>query len=155
MLISIDRRHEMRNPLSAMLLCADGIAEALLDFQAAKNKTAILSDALVENNLDAAQTIVLCANHQKRLIDDVLTLSRLNTTMLHVTPVQVQVETTLRGTMKMFDNEFLANGIQDSFEVEESYREAKVDSVFCDPARLVQVFINLLTNVSAFLFLSV
>src|SRR5271163_3071289 len=117
----------MRNPLSAILMCADGIAEALLDFQALKNKTAILSDSLVESNLDAAQTIVLCAQHQKRIIDDVLTLSKLNSTMLHVTPVQVQVETTVRRTLKMFENELLAHDIQLSFVVEDSYREAKVD----------------------------
>jgi signal transduction histidine kinase len=140
----------MRNPLSAMLLCADSIAEALLDFQATRDKTTNLSDALVENNLDAAQTIVLCAQHQKRIIDDVLTLSKLNSTMLHVTPVQVEVETTLRRTLKMFENEFVAHDIQISFDVEDSYRNAKIDLVFCDPVRLTQIFINLLTNVCSF-----
>lgn len=139
----------MRNPLSAMLMCADGIAEALLDFQSSKNKTTVMSDTLVESNLDAAQTIVLCAQHQKRIIDDVLTLSKLNSTMLHVTPVQVEVEVTVRRTMKMFENELLAHDIQMSFVVEDSYREAKVDIVFCDPVRLTQVFINLLTNVGS------
>ena len=139
----------MRNPLSAMLMCADGIAEALLDFQSSKDKTAIMSDALVESNLDAAQTIVLCAQHQKRIIDDVLTLSKLNSTMLHVTPVQVPVEVTVRRTLKMFENELLAHDIEMSFVVEDSYREAKVDLVFCDPVRLTQIFINLLTNVSS------
>lgn len=139
----------MRNPLSAMLMCADGIAEALLDFQSSKDKTAIMSNALVESNLDAAQTIVLCAQHQKRIIDDVLTLSKLNSTMLHVTPVQVPVEVTVRRTLKMFENELLAHDIEMSFVVEDSYREAKVDLVFCDPVRLTQIFINLLTNVSS------
>jgi signal transduction histidine kinase len=130
-----------------MLMCADGIAEALLNFQASKSKTAILSDSLVESNLDAAQTIVLCAQHQKRIIDDVLTLSKLNSTMLHVTPVQVQVEITVRRTLKMFENELLAHDIKMSFLVEDSFREANVDFVFCDPVRLTQIFINLMTNV--------
>ena len=131
-------------------MCADGIAEAFLDFRALKDKTAVLSDSLVESNLDAAQTIVLCAQHQKRIIDDILTLSKLNSTMLHVTPVQVQVETTVRRTLKMFENELVAHDIQMSFEVDKSYREAKVDLVFCDPVRLTQIFINLLTNVCLF-----
>jgi signal transduction histidine kinase len=130
-----------------MLMCADGIAEALLNFQASKSKTAILSDSLVESNLDAAQAIVLCAQHQKRIIDDVLTLSKLNSTMLHVTPVQVQVEITVRRTLKMFENELLAHDIKMSFLVEDSFREANVDFVFCDPVRLTQIFINLMTNV--------
>ena len=131
-------------------MCADGIAEAFLDFRALKDKTAVLSDSLVESNLDAAQTIVLCAQHQKRIIDDILTLSKLNSTMLHVTPVQVQVETTVRRTLKMFENELVAHDIQMSFEVDKSYRGAKVDLVFCDPVRLTQIFINLLTNVCLF-----
>lgn len=142
----------MRNPLSAMLLCADGIAQALLHFKAAKNKTTVLSDALVENNLEAAQTIILCAQHQKRIIDDVLTLSKLKSNMLHVTPVQVHVETTLRRTLTMFENDFVAHDIQVAFDVEESYRQAKVDLVFCDPVRLVQIFMNLLTNVGTSCF---
>lgn len=137
----------MRNPLSAMLMCADGIADSLLEFQSMRDPTAIISQELVESNLDAAQTIVLCAQHQKRIIDDVLTLSKLNSNLLHVTPVQVQVEATVRRTLKMFESELQAHNIQMTFEVEPSYIDAKIDKVFCDPVRLTQIFINLLTNV--------
>ena len=136
----------MRNPLSAILQCADGIARALIEFQSIENMTPPLKE-LVEGNLDAAQIIVLCAQHQKRIIDDVLTLSKLNSTMLHVTPVQVQVERTVRRTLKMFEGELQAHDIQMVFEVEPSYHTAKIDWVFCDPVRLTQIFINLLTNV--------
>jgi len=58
----------MRNPLSAMLMCADGIADSLVAFQRMKNKSAVISQELVESNLDAAQTIIVCAQHQKRII---------------------------------------------------------------------------------------
>jgi signal transduction histidine kinase len=136
----------MRNPLSAMLMSADGIVDSLLAFQSADVKTAIMSQELVESNLDAAQTIVLCAMHQKRIIDDVLTLSKLNSKMLQVTPVQVEVEDTVRRTLKMFESEFQANDIQITFEVESSYKDANIDKMFCDPVRLAQIFINLLTN---------
>ena len=112
-----------------------------------RDPTAIISQELVESNLDAAQTIVLCAQHQKRIIDDVLTLSKLNSNLLHVTPVQVQVEATVRRTLKMFESELQAHNIQMTFEVEPSYTDAKIDKVFCDPVRLTQIFINLLTNV--------
>lgn len=137
----------MRNPLSAMLMCADGIADSLLQFKSEKNITPIVSDELVEDNLDAAQTIVLCAQHQKRIIDDVLTLSKLNSAMLHVTPVQVPVEDTVRRTLKMFENELIAHKIRMTFNVLESYRAANINEIFCDPVRLTQIFINLLTNV--------
>ena len=58
----------MRNPLSAMLMCADGISDSLVAFQRMKDKTAVVSQELVESNLDAAQTIIVCAQHQKRII---------------------------------------------------------------------------------------
>jgi len=59
----------MRNPLSAIMLCADGIANSLIEFQSLKKENEIMSQELLESNLDAAQTIVLCAQHQKRIID--------------------------------------------------------------------------------------
>jgi len=67
--------------------------------------------------------------------------------MLHVTPVQVQVEDTMRRTLKMFKDELLHHNIGLTFEVDPSYKQGGIDKVFCDPVRLTQVFINLLTNV--------
>lgn len=87
----------MRNPLSAIMLSADGIANSIIDFQSLKERTAATTQELLENNLDAAQTIVLCAQHQKRIIDDVLTLSKLNSALLQVTPVSVQVSVAYLG----------------------------------------------------------
>lgn len=48
----------------------------------------------------------------------------------------------------MFEGELLADNMQMTFVLEESYHKAQIDWVFCDPVRLTQVFINLLTNVS-------
>jgi signal transduction histidine kinase len=141
----------MRNPLSAIMLCADGIANSLTEFQSLKpEEQKTMSQSLIDNNMDAAQTIVLCAQHQKRIIDDVLTLSKLNAAMLHVTPIQIQVEATVRRTLKMFEGELLADNIKMTFVLEESYYKAQIDWVFCDPVRLTQIFINLLTNVSSY-----
>lgn len=49
----------------------------------------------------------------------------------------------------MFESELQADNIQMSFSVELSYHSANVDFVFCDPVRVTQIFINLLTNVSS------
>lgn len=143
----------MRNPLSAIMLCADGVANSVIEYQSSKSQTITMLQELLENNLDAAQTIVLCAQHQKRIIDDVLTLSKLNSTMLHVTPVQVQVESTVRRTLKMFESELQAHSIRLNFTVEPSYQQEGIDWVYCDPVRLTQIFINLLTNVSLKLYI--
>jgi len=74
--------HEMRNPLSAILQCADEISTTLSDFRATGSRT--IADSIVSDSIDAAQTIALCAQHQKRIVDDVLTLSKLDSAMLMV-----------------------------------------------------------------------
>ena len=51
--------HEMRNPLSAILQSADGIASSLLEFKAS-SKTPFVSTELVESNLEAIQIIIVC-----------------------------------------------------------------------------------------------
>lgn len=50
--------HEIRNPLAAIQLCADGIVDSIVE---AKNQPDYDYVHLLETNLDSAQTIVLCA----------------------------------------------------------------------------------------------
>jgi PAS domain S-box-containing protein len=74
--------HEMRNPLSAILQCADEISTTLGEFR--DGDTSVIPPGVVADSIDAAQTIALCAQHQKRIVDDVLTLSKLDSAMLMV-----------------------------------------------------------------------
>lgn len=73
--------HEMRNPLSAILQCADEISSILSDY---RSDTTNITTGVIADSVDAAQTIALCAQHQKRIVDDVLTLSKLDSAMLMV-----------------------------------------------------------------------
>lgn len=71
--------HEMRNPLSAILQSADGILTALGPESSTRSLSlpvSGLADEVLETVVDAAQTIILCAQHQKRIVDDILTLVR-------------------------------------------------------------------------------
>lgn len=75
----IDRTsHEIRNPLGAMLNAADLILDSLQDAYdrcAKDDLTAVtLSKETTESLIDATENIQLCINHQKRIVDDVLTL---------------------------------------------------------------------------------
>lgn len=142
--------HEMRNPLTAILQCADEISSCLNRCKTSGVTTPESLNVLVDSCVEAANTISLCASHQKRIIDDILTLSKLDSKLLLVTPVDVQPVTVVQNVLKMFETEILSNDIQGVFQVEESYHKLAVDWVKMDPSRLRQVMINLLTNAIKF-----
>ncbi|KAK8204453.1 hypothetical protein BKA81DRAFT_360868 [Phyllosticta paracitricarpa] len=148
--------HEMRNPLSAILQCADEISSSLAEFKDTNvndfhsRGVAEIDAELVTSSIDAAQTIALCAQHQKRIVDDVLTLSKLDSAMLLVTPVDVQPLTVVQRALKMFEGELQTADIQMEFVVDESFQKLGVDWVKLDPSRVLQVLINLTTNAIKF-----
>ena len=140
--------HEMRNPLSAILQCADEISATLSDFRSSGSER--ISTELVNSNIDAAQTIALCAQHQKRIVDDVLDLSKIDSAMLMVTPVDVQPLNVVQTALKMFEGEVQTADITMEFVVSDSFKELDIDWVKLDPSRVLQVLINLTTNAIKF-----
>ncbi|KAG9205475.1 hypothetical protein G6514_008117 [Epicoccum nigrum] len=140
--------HEMRNPLSAILQCADEISTILGDFRQSGLQT--IEPEIVADSIDAAQTIALCAQHQKRIVDDVLTLSKLDSAMLMVTPVDAQPLQVIQRALKMFEGEVQTAGIKMEFVLGESFKELNIDWVRIDPSRVLQVLINLTTNAIKF-----
>ncbi|KAI9719409.1 MAG: hypothetical protein M1812_003480 [Candelaria pacifica] len=142
--------HEMRNPLSAILQCADEIITSLSGFRSNHEESATLSAELVDSNIDAAQTIALCAQHQKRIVDDVLTMSKLDSKLLLVTPVDVSPTSVVQRALKMFEGELEKADIEMRFVVDKSYKDLHIEWVKMDPSRLLQVLINLTTNAIKF-----
>ena len=130
--------HEMRNPLSCILQCADGI---LCSYSPSDSQppTPIAWSNFMEQTLDAAQTIVQCAQHMRHIVDDILTISKLNSGLLVITPVDAQPENIVKHTIKMFEAEAKAAAVDLSFSVDQSYRDIGVDWVSLDPTRLLQV----------------
>ncbi|KAI1809652.1 histidine kinase [Poronia punctata] len=142
--------HEMRNPLSAILQCADEIASTMTTFSNdGSPKDESLKLALA-GCLEAANTITLCASHQKRIVDDILTLSKLDSQLLLVTPVDVQPLAVVQRVLKMFEGELNTNGIEMKFQVKNRYIDMGINWVKLDPSRLLQVLINLMTNAIKF-----
>jgi PAS domain S-box-containing protein len=129
--------HEMRNPLSAILQCADEISSILSDFRT--SGATEIPTTIVTDSIDAAQTIALCAQHQKRIVDDVLTLSKLDSAMLMVTPVDAQPLQVVQRALKMFEGEVQTAGIQMQFVVSDSYTDLDINWVKLDPSRVLQV----------------
>lgn len=130
-----------------------------------RKKTETL-EGIIASTIDSAQTIALCAQHQKRigmlrissirhlanlkLVDDILTLSKLDSQLLLVTPVDVQPLTVAQRALKMHEGELQTADIQLKFVVDESYRTCGIDWVKLDPSRVLQVLINLTTNAIKF-----
>lgn len=141
--------HEMRNPLSAIIQCADWIASSLQEY-GGEGKNLIIPREVADGYEDAAQTIYLCAQHQKRIIDDILTLSKLDSDLLLITPVEVQPHNVIKNALKMFDSELQKSDMELRVHIDPSYEELSVDWVKLDPSRLLQVLINLTTNAIKF-----
>ena len=139
--------HEMRNPLSAILQCAEDISSALEDH---RSKGQAPPSSVVEGCLDAANTIALCVQHQKSIVDDILTISKLDSNLLTITPVPVQPVAVAKKAIKMFDPEVKAKDIKVVFDVDSSVEELKIDWLALDPSRVLQILINLMTNAIKF-----
>ncbi|KAL9110587.1 MAG: hypothetical protein Q9227_004945 [Pyrenula ochraceoflavens] len=139
--------HEMRNPLSAILQCADDISSALSD---SGGDGTLLSEEILDSCVDAAHTIALCAQHQKTIVDDILTISKLDSNLLLINPVITQPEAIVKRALKMFESEFQAKNIEIAFQLHPLYSELRVNWVAIDPSRVLQILINLMTNAIKF-----
>lgn len=132
--------HELRNPLGAIMQCAELIASSLMRTETRDTLQ------VVRENVDAAETILACTNHQKRIIDDVLLLSRLESHMLSITPVDTNIETIVTNAERMFRGECKQDDIHFTVEEHRSLVDLEIKSVMCDPSRLLQIIINILGN---------
>ncbi|KAM0277436.1 hypothetical protein ACHAQH_005800 [Verticillium albo-atrum] len=139
--------HEMRNPLSAILQCADDILSTLDPHHA---QGMLPSKEDVEACMDAAQTISLCVQHQKSIVDDILTVSKLDSNLLVITPISTQPVEVVKRAIKMFDPELQAKQIEIICNVDASFKNENIDWMMLDPSRVLQILINLITNAIKF-----
>lgn len=109
-----------------------------------------ISNDVIETILDSAQTIVLCAQHQKRIVDDILCLSKLDSNLLVICPDRVSPPALIEKTFKMYEAELTRSSVVASLVIEPSYSELEVEDVMLDSSRLLQVVINLFTNAIKF-----
>lgn len=166
--------HEMRNPLSAILHCTDAIIASLshiedfdgflnwpttpihqeTNMEESKNKDALnVGDEikkLVKDSIENAETIVTCAQHQKRIVDDILTMSKLDSKLLAVTPCTQDPIKIVESARKMFEVEARRVDILLRTHIDPSYKALGHQYLDIDPSRVQQVLINLLTNALKF-----
>ncbi|KAJ5205839.1 CheY-like superfamily [Penicillium cf. griseofulvum] len=134
--------HEIRNPLSAIVHCTEDIQEAIY------NKKP--EEISVKDITEAAETIGLCIRHQKKIVNDVLTFSKLDASMLPLSPRKVQPQRHLTVPMAIFRPELRKQRIQFEYKADVSYAECGIDWVMADLDRMGQVLVNLLSNAIKF-----
>lgn len=144
--------HEARNPLSAITLCAESILttlQELLNMNSGQDHINVTKDT-IETHLESAEIIMACAQHQKRIIDDVLTLSKLDAGLLVICPIECQPDEIFKQALKMFDSELLKSDIHLEYTLLPTYQALNIDWLRLDPSRLLQILINLLGNAIKF-----
>jgi signal transduction histidine kinase len=78
-------------------------------------------------------------------------VSKLESGMLQVTPVDCQPMTIVRQIQNIFDAELLSKKIDMAITQDASFNDLKVEWVRADPSRISQILINLLSNAIKFL----
>jgi signal transduction histidine kinase/ActR/RegA family two-component response regulator len=134
--------HEVRNPLSAILHCTEDILEAVKDNESSRVPVADIAQA--------AETISLCIAHQKKIVDDVLTFSKLDSSMLTLSPRRDQPKRHFARTLSMFRPQLRKQDIQIEYKLDTSYADCRIEWVLADLGRMGQVLINLVSNAIKF-----
>ena len=140
--------HEMRNPLGAIMHCADAIIAMVNECKC--TDTSVQPFEALAESMQNAEVILQCAKHQRRILDDVLTLSKLNSTLLSITPVAIDPVKLVSSVVGMFEAELDSNSIRCKVNTDSSLSDLSIHRVSLDPSRVTQIFINLLTNAIKF-----
>ena len=136
--------------IGAVVHAADGIISLLSKDLESPVEPSELSFDAVASSLDAAKSIIHCSLHQKRIADDILTASKLDSNLLPVSPDKVQIVDVLQKAVRMFEGESKSASITMKIEIDATLQKLEVDWVYVDPSRLTQIFVNLVANAIKF-----
>ncbi|KAG9674311.1 putative histidine kinase HHK19p, partial [Aureobasidium melanogenum] len=153
--------HEIRNPLSAVIHCTDSINDNLIEMRKLVNdlascKTTGLDDKIncllnhISSSNESVETIEHCSEHQRRLISDILSLSKLDSQLLQINPSPTLAMSLLENIRKMFETEAERVGVTLEVVADPSVCENNVEQVNLDSGRILQVLINLVSNAIKF-----
>ncbi|KAI5197596.1 hypothetical protein E4T39_07161 [Aureobasidium subglaciale] len=156
--------HEIRNPLGAIIHCADSALESLTELRKlapdcwsqnlkVPGHTANDSQRITQSidaGLDAIDTILSCSAHLKRIVDDTLTLSKLDANLLRISPSAIRTVSILQDLQKMSEVEASRLGVNLRTVTDTSLETLHAEWMLIDPGRVMQVLINLTSNAIKF-----
>lgn len=82
------------------------------------------------------------------IVDDILTVSKLDSNLLKITPVAVKPVEIAKRAVKMFDAELQSKKLQVVFEAHSSLQELKVEWMILDPSRVLQILVCIPITIS-------
>lgn len=106
------------------------------------NGSVALADVALHDLIDAAQTIYSCCQHQSRVVDDILVLSKLAHNKLSITPSIVQPAVLLADSLKLYEREASTSDIKITMKLDKSYSEL-IDWAVLDVGRTRQILFNI------------
>ncbi|KAH0046441.1 putative histidine kinase HHK19p, partial [Aureobasidium melanogenum] len=155
--------HEIRNPLGATVHCADLLKESLAEMRQLidtlekekgdDNKSQKIKARLEEHlhgGTEAVDTIISCSMHQRKIADDILSLSKLDSNLLQVAPITVRATEMLNNVANIFAVQAERVGVKLQTQLDKSLSELNIDWVVADSGRIGQVLVNLITNAIKF-----
>lgn len=86
-----------------------------------------------------------CCGHQKRIVDDILTLSKLDSKLVTIAPAPVRFDDMLQEVSRMFEADARKADVALQ-TIKEPSLDLITEYVMLDAGRLMQVLINLITN---------
>jgi signal transduction histidine kinase len=148
----------------SVLHCADSIHDNLIEMHTvvhslafSNERTSCVTDekinlllAHISSSNESVETISTCSDHQRRLISDILSLSKLDSKLLQISPSPVFAMSLLENIRKMFQTEAERVGITLEIVADSSIYENNVGQVNLDSGRILQVLINLVSNAIKF-----
>ncbi|KAF2427708.1 hypothetical protein EJ08DRAFT_671585 [Tothia fuscella] len=105
-----------------------------------------LDAASVQSLIESATTIITCTQHQKRLLDDILCVSKLDASLLELSPSEVDPLVLVQHALHMHQQEFRNIGVEGTFQIEKSYHQLNIKTVLLDSGQTMQILINLVAN---------
>ncbi|OZJ05802.1 hypothetical protein BZG36_00873 [Bifiguratus adelaidae] len=129
-----------------------GISPGIEDVNVSESVTKVIERLGNEmmQDLEAIETINLCALHQKKIADDVLQMSKISMNLVVLSHQNFDPDEEIQNILRMFETELKRKDIESKFVIGEGYTQARVRFVKGDPTRLGQVVINLLANAIRF-----
>ncbi|PSK34547.1 Hybrid signal transduction histidine kinase K [Elsinoe australis] len=139
--------HEMRNPLNAILQCAEEVSQLMEPYGTESQES--MPPARTIASLDAVGTILYCGYHQKQIIDDVLTISKLDSQLLSLAPSPTRPIQIAERAVNMYASEIRSSNM--TVFVKQAEGQNEEQCIMIDPGRVLQILINLVGNAVKFL----